>query len=1099
MQPQADRRATAARAFVRSLNILLKFAKMYDFGHPRTARQYETAWTELRTALGEGDSGLLLAVSGDQLLIDGIPLESAAAEKSFARMLSAAGIASIYFSAKVAQTSLAKFVRAFPTGSGAKPAQLAEQLKTALQGDPNIHVNEICFVPADSAVAKTTVAAQLAARTLGLTTDQQDEMLQDPEKLLKLIVAAEGMKAGKGAGSGDGGGSGQGGGSGEGYSAGDSDTWRSSYDAAPLEIERGAWIPGQAGGAGAGLQGGAVVVPGGASAQPQGGGFPGSGSGSGAPASLRNESGQPGWNIIGGTAGESGHGTQIDASAGGFWLKPPSGEASTAGPSADNSPGSSAEHALLAGPAVDIEQSGRAGFRPLTGPEDAGSAPGNFPAEGYSPLSRSRTRQRGASSTLGRWANASAAIRDARPARTRSGTALETGLMTLHEDELQGIFQVLAQIARTSGENAIDPSAFQSRLAHLPRRARFTVSQALAGLAAQAPSEMTDKSALLKLAEHIAVRFAVESYERGDVRVDAVKQLLGDMNQELTALRKVLGAYEEKMAEAGIEAPSQADVLAEQFWAQVPDEKKRAVLDSDDAWYVPPGRIREFVEGLRVKGDAETADRILNRYAGFVTNSAGEKRRQAAMGLAELAPVYAAGPERLLSDTIREVGVRLAGESDPELQSLLSAAFVRLSQEAARKRSYAGLQRSVELVGYIEGERLNVGQNLRARVGVENRVPEFIEEALRSGELPTGLRDLLRRMPTPASEQIASRFSRAGLREDCEFLIAMLETLGPEALDHLRRTLREGPTNEAMDTVGILARLDPDALAQALPVRMRDWKRTAHDRVVRQIAGSGSPQRGRLLLELFDSMDDLIRPLAVDEIGMSGEQTANTRFLRIAEEEIPKGRSGYLQLKAIEALGRLRTVAAEAALRKIAEARKAFRWAHAPELRLVAAQAMAKIDPDWARNFVPRSGLSTADFSIEPLDPDPQSSAIRQRRYPRLRLEYPVSASTTGLKENCQVEIPEMTLGGGVALCEQSLHPGSVVGLRLNAAQKNIRAQTIVRDANTQARAFEVIDIDLEERAKLRKLLVQLGNATKQATPNDRNRHAVRTILSNPT
>ena len=90
-------------------------------------------------------------------------------------------------------------------------------------------------------------------------------------------------------------------------------------------------------------------------------------------------------------------------------------------------------------------------------------------------------------------------------------------------------------------------------------------------------------------------------------------------------------------------------------------------------------------------------------------------------------------------------------------------------------------------------------------------------------------------------------------------------------------------------------------------------------------------------------------------------------------------------------------------------------------------------------------------------------------------------------------------MGGGVALCEQSLHPGSVVGLRMNAAQKNIKAQTIVRDANTQARAFEVVDIDLEERAKLRKILVQLGNTTKQATANDRNRNGTRTILSNPT
>ncbi|HKS67630.1 MAG TPA: hypothetical protein VJR26_10365, partial [Candidatus Acidoferrales bacterium] len=83
MATSVNTRTAAARGFVRSLNILLKFARMYDFGHPRTAKQYETAWSELRTALGSEDrSGLLLAVSGDQLLLDGTPLESAAAEKS---------------------------------------------------------------------------------------------------------------------------------------------------------------------------------------------------------------------------------------------------------------------------------------------------------------------------------------------------------------------------------------------------------------------------------------------------------------------------------------------------------------------------------------------------------------------------------------------------------------------------------------------------------------------------------------------------------------------------------------------------------------------------------------------------------------------------------------------------------------------------------------------------------------------------------------------------------------------------------------------------------------------------------------------------------
>src|ERR1700726_1930457 len=222
MAMNANTRPAAARAFVRSLNILLKFARMYDFGHPRTAKQYDTAWSELRTALGadsDNEAGLLLAVSGDQLLLDGMSLESAAAEKAFARMLSAAGIASIHFSPQVTQVSLARFVRGFPTGTGAKPAQLVEQLKAALEGDPHIHVNEICFVPADSAIAKSSVAAHITARTLGMDSAAANELFNDPEKLLQLIVAAEGTKGsgGRGAGSGGpGGGDGSGAGSGSG-------------------------------------------------------------------------------------------------------------------------------------------------------------------------------------------------------------------------------------------------------------------------------------------------------------------------------------------------------------------------------------------------------------------------------------------------------------------------------------------------------------------------------------------------------------------------------------------------------------------------------------------------------------------------------------------------------------------------------------------------------------------------------------------------------------------------------------------------------------------------------------------------------------------
>src|SRR5437899_9443576 len=197
----ADPRA-AARQFVRSLNILLKFARLYEFGHVRTAAQFETTWKELRSALDEsGESGLLLGASGAQILLDGVPLGAAAAERSFAQLLSSAGIASIHFGSNLAQAQFARFVRAFPSGN-AKPSSLAEQLKSALAGETSIKVNEIRYVAEDSSVAGIKVAAQLTAKVLGAHGDKYRDFFEDPNKMLQMILAAESSRTGGGGGSG---------------------------------------------------------------------------------------------------------------------------------------------------------------------------------------------------------------------------------------------------------------------------------------------------------------------------------------------------------------------------------------------------------------------------------------------------------------------------------------------------------------------------------------------------------------------------------------------------------------------------------------------------------------------------------------------------------------------------------------------------------------------------------------------------------------------------------------------------------------------------------------------------------------------------------
>ena len=111
-----DPHSTSARAFVRSLNILLKFARLYGYDHVRTIEHLDIAWRELQAAIPPAsESGLLLGATGSQLLLDGVPLEGAPAERQFALLLSTAGIASVQFFPIVTYEELRRFARAFPS------------------------------------------------------------------------------------------------------------------------------------------------------------------------------------------------------------------------------------------------------------------------------------------------------------------------------------------------------------------------------------------------------------------------------------------------------------------------------------------------------------------------------------------------------------------------------------------------------------------------------------------------------------------------------------------------------------------------------------------------------------------------------------------------------------------------------------------------------------------------------------------------------------------------------------------------------------------------------------------------------------------------
>jgi hypothetical protein len=910
---QTQSTTPGARAFVRSLNVLLKFARLYGLEHSRSATQFSSTWEELKENVSiAGEAGLLLGASGSQLLLDGVPLESTHAERSFAELLNSSGVASICFSPSVERDEFSNLVRDF-VATGPRTGTLSERLEQHFGRNrkSGIRVNEIRFVAEDAAFADARIAAQLTAKTLGADADCIEDWFRSPEKMIQLIAAAEGAHsaAGRTGAAGDG----------------------ASERGGPAELRAGRVAPD-----------------------------------SRAPAGFYS-------------VGE--------------------------GPGRSSLPG----------------------------------APGDLPSAS----------------------------------------------LPLEEADLQGLLRLLAQLGEATHEKTarkLDPGSWQQKLGALPQNAQLTLRQALATVVAQSPAAKVDEAMLLKLAEDLAIRFALDRFQRGEVRVNAVRQLLDRMGHELETLRKLLRAREEKMAGAGISVESHADVLDRQFWAAVPDSGKRAVLTSSDAWCIPPRNVQQYVEELLGRGESEAAGDVLLQYATCVRNKDAEARKQAAIGLGQLAELYCKTASQRLEAALAAIGEQMAAEKDVELQTLLSAAFVRLSQESASRRYYGAMQQALDSLASLERSRPSWVESLRPRIGVEGRVPEFVEEVLASEAMPEGLLGVLQRVPQIASEHLAVRLARSGRRSEREKIVEMARAVGTAGVEHLAELLKsEGPA-KAASVIGLLSRLDPLGTAELLPLRLRNGGRGFDDSVVRQLSIAGAPERGRLLVDSLELFDTMVLPLALDEIGMCGDPNTAPELMRLAEGEILQEAPEYLRVKAIEALGRMRASAAVGHLRRFVEARKTFRWAYPEEIRVAAAQALVKLDREWIEAFLPQSGLDLKLLALAPLDPVPERDVVRHRRYRRVHLRREVPAVITSARGKYSSAISVLSLEGGLLSGDLQLAVGTEATLKISSGLRSISMQAVVRFVRSHQAGFETVRMGLEDRTKLRRLLVSLGSAGEVAS-----------------
>ena len=885
----------SSRAFVRTLNVLLKYARMYGMAHARTAHQFDSAWEELAEAIraAEGDSGLLLGATGSQLLLDGVPLETTPAERSFADLLSTSGVASVAFGKETEREDFAKFVQAFIEPGAGKTVTLAERLQTLLgKGTTSrIRVNEIRFVVEDAAYADARFAAEITAASLGADTELMKEWFRSPQKMIQLIAAAEGASHGGGP--------------------------QGPYTAYATESEPGSspvtrWIE-----------------------------------------------------------------EQPDPSA--------AAEKPVCEKGADGSP-------------------------------------------------------------------------------------------TLSEKDMTGLLRLLSDFGEASQERTyqLDAQTWRQKFGALGSTAQITLRQGLSAIAASAPGARMDEAALMKLAEDLAIRFALDRFQRGEVRVNAVRAMLAKMNGEMDTLRKLLKSREDKLVSAGVNIESHGDILDRQFWAGVPESGKRTVLLSSEAWCIPPRNVQQYVEDLMNRGEADTAGDILVQYATCVGHEDAEARRRVAIGLGQLAEAFSRSADDRIRKALTVIGKQMGEERDAELQSLLGAAFVRLSNEASSRRYFPAMQQALESLATLETSRPSWVQSLRPRIGVENRIPDFIEEAVTSEKIPDGLIGVLETAPRQSVDLMMARLPRTSRPAERDRLVELARAMGGVCTTYLRAVLQSEKPGRAVNAIGLLSRLDPVSLDELLPVRLADGGRNVHDAAVMQITMGGSLQMGRLLANVLDQLDPSAAPLAIDEMGMSGDDELAPLLLRLAEGELASLNSEYLRVKAIEALGRLRAAAGIPMMRKFLSERKLLGWVHPTEIRLACAQSLEKLDPEWSQSYLPKSGLHQAALSMAALDPNGANDFIRHRRYRRVQLPNTLPVTVTSRRGKATLDVNVLSLEGGLLSGELQFSAGTHADMKISVGLRSINLQAVVRFVRSRQAGFEAVGMDLEDRAKLRRLLLSV-------------------------
>jgi hypothetical protein len=577
---------------------------------------------------------------------------------------------------------------------------------------------------------------------------------------------------------------------------------------------------------------------------------------------------------------------------------------------------------------------------------------------------------------------------------------------------------------------------------------------------------------LERLTDELTLAFVKQEFQAGRVTPPEIVRLLVRLDQERGQRDKIENRFGGSQHDE-----LRVSLLCEKFWNAQPARVKTKTLRSRDAWCLPAAVVARTLEPLVAAAEKNKADAaaregrtILLAYARCLESEESKARRAAAAGLAEIAPqIERLWPHPSAADFGRGIVQALLRESSPGIAGLLAAVVEKLARSSLLKREYAEFERILEALEAAprDDEHAHLS-TLVGRLLNDEQWPYLVDEALSSQPLSPVLPRLLKKCPDRLIDRLGLLLTAPDGLNSLPAMVRLIHGTGEPVLGALETRLCEARRQRVATSIHLLGSADPKRLAGALPKVLASWEWSLQDLAATELMKWTNPPVVAATAQAFRATlaeaHAMVVPCMIDHLGIAHETAAVPLLLEIAKGEHSVLRDIYFRIKAVEALGRMRSPEAAPSLLRIVRQRNGLAHDEPAALRSAAEEALGLLEnrPASARARI-------ADRTRA----KPGGPHSRPRRYLRVRLQAPLQAAIQGSRTGA-ARVRVLALGGAFLETDQRLSIGDSMHLEIRTGLRKIQSTAVVRNVTATGAGVEFVHLKAQDRERLRRFVTQL-------------------------